>query len=195
MNRLISILFFLLVSSVAVGQTAEQRYLVFTFNRTYQIQGYKHGTGDHVWIIPVDSCKDGDFEKKMKPLFFDASNLECLEDSIISNQSFGEFPIANYPKSDTIAWNLFKNRRLIQTRTLKYNYPKSTDILTIYCVPIIARCVLRPFGFDRNEIVTFDGSPTIWTDFWETTDKDMERVILHHDFSTFDFRISLSKPF
>ncbi|MBR4839461.1 MAG: hypothetical protein IK005_03165 [Paludibacteraceae bacterium] len=193
MKQLLLITYLSLFTSIAMGQT-EEHYLVFFFNRVYQTHNFQHGTADHVWIVPFDSCGNNNFEKDMKPLFVDSFHLYCLNDPDIDNESIVEFPIAKYSKEDPIAWRLYKNRKMIQTKTIKkYTRPKSKDVLKIFCVPIIAKCNTRKIGFYKTSIVTIEGEPVIWTDFWKEQNNETKRSALRHDFSNFDFLVTLSK--
>lgn len=187
-------IFLLLVAVAALSVTAQSdnHYLVFTFNDVYEIDGYKHGTADHLWIVPYDSCRNGSFETAMRPLFVDSSQLEFMKDSVTSIQSFGQFPVIKYSKSDYAAWILYKNRKVIQIRTLSYSFPKSNDVLTVYCVPIIAECSEHPFGYYRAPVVTIDDRLEIWSEFWDICDSESAMAFLHHDFSEFNFVFSLS---
>lgn len=171
-----------------VGQS-EKYYLVFTFNKIYEIDGYKHGTGDHVWIIPYDNCRETFCEDDLKPLFFDEYQIISLEDSITCNQTFGEFPIADYSKQDPIAWTLFKNRREIQQYVFRYSYPKSKGVLKIFCVPIIANCRSQIKG--NFNVMTFETPPQVWTDFWRNQSSAEVRRVLHHNFSNFNYIVTL----
>lgn len=175
------------------GQS-EQHYLVFTFNRTYECEGYKHGTADHVWIIPYDSCIDGISENDMKPLFVDKFQLECLNDTTNFDSGIGEYPIVEYSRKDSTAWLLYKKRKSVQKQILKTLYPKSKDVLRIYCVPIIAKCSTHGFGYDNIYVVTINENPKIWDGFWSGQDSDLQRKILQHDFSSFDYLVSLKSP-
>lgn len=190
MKRLFIIIVFVCNALVVKSQPA-QKYLVFTFNRKYVCNGYKHGTGDHVWIIPFDSCRDGFCEKDMKPLFVDEFQIESLNDSTNFKSGIGEYPIVEYSRRDSIAWLLYKNRRLVQQQINKTSYPKSKDIVRIYCVPIMATCISHEYGYTHVPIVTIDGCPQIWTDFWEGIDNAQKRRIFQHDFSEFDYMVAL----
>jgi len=184
--RIILFLFGVFSALFAVGQT-EKCYLVLTFNRIYQIDGYVHGTGDHVWIIPYDGSCDIICIDEMKPLFFEDYQINSLKDSITCEQSFGEFPVNEYSKQNQTAWILFKNRKEIQTHSIKYSHPKSKDILHIYCVPIIAKCSPQIKG--KFNVMTFDSPPQLWNEFWERTPENSK--ILHYDFSKFEYLVTL----
>lgn len=185
------VLFF---NALGVKGQSEQQYLVFTFNRTYECEGYQHGTADHVWIIPFDSCIDGIRENDMKPLFVDEFQLECLNDTTNYDSGIGEYPIVEYSRKDSIAWLLYKNRKSVQKRIIKTSYPRSKDVLHIYCVPIIAKCSTHEFGYERIPVVTIDEMPEIWDNFWNGRDSNLQRKILQHDFSDFEYIVSLKSP-
>lgn len=193
MKRLL--LFIILVFDVLAlrGQSA-QHYLVFTFNRRYECEGFKHGTADHVWIIPYDSCKDGICEKDMKPLFMTDFQLYCLHDSTNYDSCIGEYPIIEYSRRDPIVWQLYKSRRLVQKKKIKTFHLKSKDVLQIYCVPIIAKCSTHEYGYNHIQIVTINDEPQIWDNFWSNLDRDLSRKILLHDFSGFDYIVSMKLP-
>ena len=193
MKRLLLLLIILQVYIVLFGQT-EQKYLVFTFDRRYYVEKQRGfmGSGDNIWIVPFDSCKTRLDENDMNPLFVTEDLLFDLEDTTLSEQGFGNFFVVEYPQTDSTAWLLYKNRTKIQERTIKYAHIKSRDVLTIYFVPIIAKCRTHPFGYYKNTVVTIDDTPTIWSDFWKE-DKHLLRSLLCHDFSDFDYIVSLKE--
>lgn len=158
-----------------------QKYLVFTFNSTYQVGDYTHGTGDNVWIVPYDSCRNGLCEIWMRPLSVTDYLLESLADSVTCNQNFGYFPTDEY-SSNANARKLFKNRKRIQLRITKYTYQKAKEELSIYMVPIVAKCSSHRFGYFRRNVITIDGELEIWNDFWDK-DKSELRPILNWNFS------------
>ena len=184
----------LLFYTLGVKGQSEQHYLVFTFNRTYECEGYKHGTADYVWIIPYDSCRDGICENDMKPLFVDEFQMECLNDSTNYYSGIGEYPIVEYSRKDSIPWKLYKNRKSVQKQILRTSYPKSKDVLLIYCVPIIAKCSTHEFGYNCISVVTINDEPQIWEDFWNEQGSNLSRKILQHDFSGFDYLVSVKSP-
>lgn len=190
MKRLLLFLLSLQFFAASLGQD-EQKYLVFTFNRKYQIKGERwyDGSCDNVWIVPFDSCKNGLSEENMKPLFITESMLMFLTDSI---NGVGRYFVSDYDEKDTTAWTLYKNRRIIQERTIEYTYLNSKDVLTIYFVPIVAKCQTHLFGYFRKPVITIDGTPKIWKGFWK--EKDMVlRSLLCHDFSDFNYVVTAKK--
>lgn len=193
MKKITLIIVLVLDGLVAHCQT-EHHYLVFTFNRKYECEKHIHGTGDHVWIIPFDSCRDGICEKEMKPLFVDDFQLECLNDSTLCKSGVGEYPIVEYSRQDPTAWKLYKNRRMVQKQIVKSSSPRTKDAQYIYCVPIIAKCSPHAFGYNNVSVVTIDCEPQIWTGFWKKQDRALVRRILQHDFSGFDYVVSIKTP-
>lgn len=193
MKRLLLLLIISQVYVVLFGQS-EQKYLVFTFDRRYYAEKQKGfmGSADNLWIVPFDSCKNRLDEDDMNPLFITDDLLYELEDTNWSEIGTGNFFVVEYPKTDSTAWLLYKNRKKIQERTIKYAHIKSRDVLTIYFVPIIAKCQPHLFGYYKNLVVTIDSTPTIWTDFWKEDDH-LLHSLLCHDFSGFDYIVSLEE--
>lgn len=149
-----------------------------------------HGTGDNVWIVSYDYCKNELPENLMMPLFAEDALIRCVNDSIENAQSFGYFPTTDYTNNQN-AKKLLKNRRLIQLRTANFAFDKSKEILNVYFVPIIAKCDMHEFGINHDMVMTIDGELEIWTDFWDIVDRKIVRRIVNHDFSKFDYRVSI----
>lgn len=193
MKRFLLLLIMSHAFTVLFGQ-AEHKYLIFTFDHRYKIEKLRgfFGSADHIWIVPFDSCKTGICEDKMNPLFVTEELLDDLDDPMYSDSGVGNFFVDKYVKQDTVAWLLYKNRKKIQERTIEYAHIKSKDVLTIYFVPIIAKCQTHQFGYYKNTIITIDGTPSIWSDFWKE-EKDFVNSLLCHDFSDFDYIVSLAK--
>lgn len=181
----------LLCLSLSAACQCSQKYLVFTFNETFQTGKYKHGTGDNVWGIPYDSCLDGINEEDLKPLFADDFLLACLSDTSTCNLSFGYYPTVEY-SSNANASKLLKNRKKIQLTTTKYSFRNSRKEISIFVVPIIATCSMHSFGFNPIIVYTIEGEFELWNDFWNQPTQCLN-MILGHDFSTFSFRVGLSE--
>lgn len=185
MKRLVFVLTVLSIITFSYCQTRE-KYLVFTFISTFHIQDYIHGTGENLWIISYDSCKTGIKEKDLKPLFVDDFQIEALAEP---DFYLGYFTVDDYSNAP----ELLECRKVIQKRITNFTYKNAVEKLTIYLVPIIAKCSSHPFGYYQTPVVTIDSDLEIWNDFWDKTENEVLRYILMHDFSKFNFRATFSK--
>lgn len=166
-----------------------QKFLVFTFNCIYEVGKYKHGSGDNLWIIPYDSCRNDFTDKMLAPLFVDDFQISSLSDSV----HLGYYMVDDY-SSNSNAYKLLKNRREIQCRTTKFLSDNSVEKLHIYMVPIIAECQPHDFGGGRYCVYTITGEFEIWKDFWDKTDESTIQLILWHNFNNFNHRFHVSPP-
>lgn len=58
MKKIIIVQLLFLCSICSCFAQNGQKFLVFTFNCLYKVGNYKHGSGDNLWIIPYDSCRN-----------------------------------------------------------------------------------------------------------------------------------------
>lgn len=130
----------------------KKKYLVFSFYSRYEIEDYKHGTGDNIWVIPYDSCSSENLDK-FRPLLIEDWAVDYATGPEAEFVRFGDFSTKFYDDYD-YAPKLLKNRREIQTRVTKYLYHKSKETFHIYLVPIIAELELHRFGINHMLVYT-----------------------------------------
>ena len=92
----------------------QKKYLVFSFYSRYEIEDYKHGTGDNIWVIPYDSCSSENLDK-FRPLLIEDWAVDYATGPEAEFVRFGDFSTKFYDDYD-YAPKLLKNRREIQTR-------------------------------------------------------------------------------
>ncbi|MBR6287174.1 MAG: hypothetical protein IKR18_09365 [Bacteroidaceae bacterium] len=186
--------FLLLLHGMFVFCQTSQKYIILTFNEKFQIRKYVHVTGDYLWIVPFDSCKNGLNVNAMRPLFANKDQLCILNDSTANNTAIGQFPIGEweYNKSDMNLWKLYKNRRLVQKEETDYNYPKARKTFSVYITPIVGKCATRLFSYYKKEVITLDEKIDLWPEFWTTSDDKLLRSITHYNFKDFKFIVDVS---
>lgn len=167
----------------------KKKYLVFSFYSVYEIEDYKHGTGDNLWVIPYDSCSEENLDK-FRPLLIEEWAVECATGPEAEFVRFGDFSTKFYDDYD-YASKLLKNRREIQTRVTKYLYHKSKETFRIHLVPIIAELELHRLGINHMLVYTVKGDIEIWNDFWKIKDDKILQPIIMIDFTKFDYRVDV----
>lgn len=186
MKKILSIALFCTTISFLFGQD-NQKYIVFIFNYRWTSGGWN--TGDFLWAIPYDSCHNPIDNNNIIPLFAEEGQILDLNDSVISNQSFGEWPVGDYLPKGSDLWSLYRNRRLIHKIDYKYIPDKRKRTTNIYMVPIIAKISKRKFGYYKEDIFLLESLDNIWEEFWDKEDEAWH-YILQHDFCGYNFIVS-----
>ena len=96
----------------------------------------------------------------------------------------GMWPLFKKDKREQMVQFIFNNSRLIQKSIIKGYHPKSRWEETIRMIPIIANCTVNTLQHYKEEVVTFNGTPELWDDFWKFSDsygnEEKERILKHH---------------
>lgn len=186
MKSFIQILFFFFIY-VGLYSQSKANYLVFTFHSECKTKG--HGldqkSDDYMWAIPADSCLKQLDLRKLKPLLIvdritDFSDGDLYPDDI--------YPVNEYPKTDSILFCLYQNRRLVQKTKQKIKEPLDRTIFReVFLVPIVAKCQKVTVGYqNRIEVLELTETPEVWTEFW--SNPDLTKVLLQ-DFFGVDFKV------
>jgi hypothetical protein len=197
MKKLISIIWFVALTSRVYSQNIIGDFVVLTIEETYQIS--MHGTETYFWIVPVDSIDSFEFE--LSRLFlkgFNYYNLsDCCKGVAMDPFVFDQRPyIAFENEFLTLLDNnenlIRKNRKKIVT--IKQNWKSgqkvkinvfATSVEGVFCI-----CDYDPIGQYRTgyvgKVFVPKSSFKYTSEFWSNPKSDF---IIKRDYSRFDFSI------